>query len=179
MLEAELIKKCRLNDGLAFEMLIQNYRKQLFSYLLRLSGNRMLAEDLFQETLIKVWKGIKSYNEQNKFSSWLFSIAHNVAVDFMRTASVRNKNLQLEDTNKQKNENNPHNRFVEKETNELIMAAVNQLSEKQKQVFLLRQHSGMTFKEIAKEMDQPLNTVLGHMHYAVLKIRKKLGKEYG
>lgn len=179
MLEAEIIKKCRLNDGLAFEILIQNYRKQLFSYLLRLSGNRMLAEDLFQETLIKVWKGIKSYNDQNKFSSWLFSIAHNVAVDFMRTASMRNKHLQMEDTIEQKDENNPHSRFVERETRELVMAAVSQLSEKQKQVFLLRQHSGMTFKEIAKEMDQPINTVLSHMHYAVLKIRKKLSKEYG
>jgi RNA polymerase sigma-70 factor (ECF subfamily) len=96
----------------------------------------------------------------------------------MRTESVRNKNLQLEETTEQKDENNPHNKFVEKETNELVMAAVNQLSEKQKQVFLLRQHSGMTFKEIAKEMDQPINTVLAHMHYAVLKIRKKLSKEY-
>ena len=68
---------------------------------------------------------------------------------------------------------------VEKETNELVMAAVKSLSEKQKQVFLLRQHSSMTFKEISKATNQPLNTVLAHMHYAVSGIRKKLSKEYG
>ncbi len=61
----------------------------------------------------------------------------------------------------------------------MVMSAVNKLPEKQRNVFLLRQHGGLTFKEIAKTMDQPLNTVLGHMHYAVSKIRKKLSEEYG
>jgi RNA polymerase sigma-70 factor (ECF subfamily) len=139
----------------------------------------MTAEDLFQETLIKVWKGFKSYNEQNKFSSLLFSIAHNVAVDSIRKESTKNTVHSFEDVQTFASDNNPHNIFVEKETNELVMAAVSTLSEKQKQVFLLRQHSGMTFKEISKATNQPLNTVLGHMHYAVSRIRKKLSKEYG
>jgi len=167
------------NDAVAFGKLIQGYRAQLFSYLLRLCGDRMAAEDLFQETLIKVWKGFKSYNEQSKFSSWLFSIAHNVAVDFIRSASVKNRATRLEDINEYPGKNNPYKSLVEKETYQKIMLAVNELSENQKNVFLLKQHSGMTFKEIAKTMDQPLNTVLGHMHYAVSKIKKKLGKEYG
>ena len=76
------------------------------------------------------------------------------------------------------NKDNPHHTLVAKETSELVMSAVNELSEKQKEVFLLRQHSGMTFKEIAETTNQPLNTVLGHMHYAVSKIRKKMSKEY-
>ena len=139
----------------------------------------MTAEDLFQETLIKVWKGFKSYNEQNKFSSWLFSIAHNVAVDSIRKESAKRNISSFEDVQTITSDSNPHNTFVEKETNELVMAAVSTLSEKQKQVFLLRQHSDMTFKEISKATNQPLNTVLGHMHYAVTGIRKKLSKEYG
>ena len=167
------------NDAVAFGKLIQDYRIQLFSYLLRLCGDRMTAEDLFQETLIKVWKGFKSYNEQNKFSSWLFSIAHNVAVDSIRKDLAKNMVRSFEDVQTFASDDNPHNTFVEKETNELVMAAVSTLSEKQKQVFLLRQHSGMTFKEISKAINQPLNTVLGHMHYAVSRIRKKLSKEYG
>jgi RNA polymerase sigma-70 factor (ECF subfamily) len=139
----------------------------------------MTAEDLFLETLIKVWKGFKSYNERNKFSSWLFSIAHNVAVDSIRRESTKNNVSSFEDANMTAGDNNPHTALVEKETNELVMAAVRTLSEKQKQVFLLRQHSGMTFKEISEATNQPLNTVLGHMHYAVSGIRKKLSKEYG
>ena len=167
------------NDAAAFGKLIQDYRIQLFSYLHRLCGDRMAAEDLFQETLIKVWKGFNSYNEQNKFSSWLFSIAHNVAVDSIRKESAKPPVRSFEDVQTITSDNNPHNIFVEKETNELVMAAVSTLSEKQKQVFLLRQHGGMTFKEISKATNQPLNTVLGHMHYAVTGIRKKLSKEYG
>ena len=139
----------------------------------------MTAEDLFQETLIKVWKGFKSYNERNKFSSWLFSIAHNVAVDSIRRESAKSKVSSFEDVQTIAGDVNPHNALVEKETNELVMAAVSTLSEKQRQVFLLRQHSDMTFKEISEATNQPLNTVLGHMHYAVSGIRKKLSKEYG
>lgn len=164
---------------MAFGKLIQVYRIQLFSYLFRLCGDRMTAEDLFQETLIKVWKGFKSYNEQSKFSSWLFSIAHNVAVDSIRKESAKNTIRSFDDVQTFTSDSNPHNTYVEKETNELVMAAVSKLSGKQKQVFLLRQHSGMTFKEISKETNQPLNTVLGHMHYAVSRIREKLSKEYG
>jgi len=178
-LEKSLIQKCVKNDAKAFGKLIQGYRVQLFSYLHRLCGDRMTAEDLFQETLIKVWKGFKSYNERNKFSSWLFSIAHNVAVDSIRRKSVTPPVRSFEDVLTFKSNNDPYEAFVEKETNELVMAAVSKLSEKQKQVFLLRQHSGMTFKEISEATNQPLNTVLGHMHYAVSGIRKKLSKEYG
>ena len=167
------------NDAAAFGKLIQGYRAQLFSYLHRLCGDRMTAEDLFQETLIKVWKGFNSYNERNKFSSWLFSIAHNVAVDSIRRESAKSKVSSFEDVQTLASDNNPHNTFVEKETNELIMEAVSTLSEKQKQVFLLRQHSDMTFKEISEATNQPLNTVLKHMHYAVTGVRKKLSKEYG
>ena len=166
-----------MNDAAAFGKLIQGYRPQLFTYLLRLCGDRMNAEDLFQETLIKVWKGFKSYNEQNRFSSWLFSIAHNVAVDSIR--KTNNMGYSFEEKTVSVDNDNPLSTLLEKETNELVIAAVNNLPEKQKQVFLLRQHSEMTFKEISKVTNQPLNTVLGHMHYAVTKIRKKLSKEYG
>ena len=138
----------------------------------------MTTEDLFQETLIRVWKGLKTYNEKNKFSSWLFSIAHNTAIDLLRSPVSKYTGQTLESAIINTNEDNPHNTLVAKETSELVMSAVNELPEKQKEVFLLRQHSGMTFKEIAETTNQPLNTVLGHMHYAVSKIRKKMSEEY-
>ncbi|UCH64396.1 MAG: sigma-70 family RNA polymerase sigma factor [Ignavibacterium sp.] len=177
-LKEQLLKRCRSNDQAAFGSLINLYRKQLFSYLLRLSGNKMLAEDLFQETLIKVWKGLNKYNEQNKFSSWLFSIAHNVAVDSARSKEVRNKHMSSSDNYTYQSSSNPHSDFVETETREILMSAVDTLPEKQKEVFLLRLHSGMQFKEIAEITKQPLNTVLGHMHYAVSKIREKVNRAY-
>ncbi|MFA5803057.1 MAG: sigma factor [Melioribacteraceae bacterium] len=67
--EQTLIEKCRNGETTAFGPLIKIYRKQLFSYLLSLSGNREDAEDMFQETLIKGWRGIKKYSEQQKFQN--------------------------------------------------------------------------------------------------------------
>ena len=177
-LEQELIKKCIQKDSVAFESLINIYRTKLYSYLLRSCGDRMTAEDLFQEILIKVWKGFNSYNEQNKFSSWLFSIAHNVAIDSIKSRSVRNTQTAMDEIINYSDENNPHKKLVIQETRKMILSAVDSLTSKQKEVFLLRLHSGMQFKEIAKLTKQPLNTVLGHMHYAVSKIRGKVGKIY-
>jgi len=138
----------------------------------------MTADDLFQETLIKVWKGFNSYNEQNKFSSWLFSIAHNVAVDSIKSRSARNTHSSIIELNNYPDNNGPHKKLVEKETRKIIMSEVYALPDKQREVFLLRLHGGMQFKEIAELTKQPLNTVLAHMHYAVTKIRKKAGKVY-
>jgi len=138
----------------------------------------MTADDLFQETIIKVWKGFNSYNEQNKFSSWLFSIAHNVAVDSIKSRSTRSRQASLDEIMNLADDYNPHKKYVAQETRAMIMSAVDNLTDKQKEVFLLRMHSSMQFKEIAEVTKQPLNTVLGHMHYAVLKIREKAGKVY-
>lgn len=138
----------------------------------------MIADDLFQETLIKVWKGFNSYNEQNKFPSWLFSIAHNVVVDSIKSRAVRSKQSSIDEISNYADDNNPHKKFVANETKAMIMSAVDTLPDKQKEVFLLRLHGGLQFKEIAELTKQPLNTVLGHMHYAVSKIRKHTGKIY-
>lgn len=175
-LEKELIERCRANDRTAFGGLINNYRKQLFSYLLRMCGDRMQAEDLFQETMIRVWKGISKYKEQNKFSSWLFSIAHNVTMDSIRSNKVRERLIHINENDDPGSVHNPHSEFVANEMKEIIMRSIDDLPDKQKQVFLLRQHSDMSFKEIASLTNEPLNTVLGHMHYAVSKLRKKLSE---
>jgi RNA polymerase sigma-70 factor (ECF subfamily) len=172
--EKSLIDGCLQGNSNAFSLLVKLYRKQLYTYLYRLAGNRVTAEDLFQETLLKVWRNLKHYNEQNKFSSWLFSIAHNVAIDSIRKRKVRDKIKYLEEITEQDDSHNPHFTLEKKETTYKIMQSINKLPEKQKQVLLLRQHSKMTFKEIAELLNEPLNTVLGHMHYAVKKLRKEL-----
>ena len=174
---SELVGKCRLGDTEAFRLLIKNYKRNLFSYLFKLSGDKTIAEDLFQETIIKVWYGIKKYREESKFSSWLFSIAHNVSIDALRKKHKRKNIVNSDDITEGTDTHNPHNIVVAGETMHLIQQAVNALPEKQKRVFLLRQHGGLAFKEIAKITNEPLNTVLGHMHYSVKKIKKALREE--
>lgn len=176
-LENRLIERSRDKDSAAFGELIQIYRKPLYSYLIKMCGDRFNADDLFQETLIKAWHGIGKYNERQKFSSWLFSIAHNCSVDFLRK-----RKLEL-NTFKELNEDTAvakdlHDIIVTKELKEKLDRAVSTLPEKQKQVFLLRQFGEFSFKEIAKMTNEPLNTVLSHMHYAIKKIKDTMRGGY-
>jgi RNA polymerase sigma-70 factor (ECF subfamily) len=174
--EQILIEKCRSGNNAAFGQLIQTYRRQLFSYLFRLSGERTQAEDLFQETLIKTWSGIKKYNEQQKFSSWLFTIAHNAAMDNLRKRKRDELITEIEPDDLH-SEANPLNELVKSENKKRMEKALLVLSEKQKEVFLLRLYSGTSFKEIAKITKEPINTVLSHMNYSIKKIKKVLGAE--
>jgi len=172
--EIILIRKVMNGETDSFNLLINNYRSKLFGYLLKFSGDKITAEDLFQETLIKAWCGFKKYNEENKFSSWLFTIAHNVALDFLR--KNKNKFYSITDdeiANLPTQEN--HEKTIESEELKLLInKIVKSLPEKQKNVFLLRQHGELTFKEISAVTNEPLNTVLSHMNYAVKKIKKVL-----
>lgn len=173
LLENQLIKRCRSGESSAFTELIKIYKKQLFTYLWRLCGDKLEAEDLMQETLIKAWKGILSYKHESKFSSWLFTIAHNVVMDYYRKSKVRSS-IFVTDELRATDYNNPHTELIRNELREIIECAVNSLPDKQREVFLLREHSGMTFKEISVATKEPLNTVLGHMHYAMEKLKKAL-----
>ena len=169
MLEIQLIDRCKAGDGEAYRQLMNDYRNRLFGYLWRFSDSKVAAEELFQETMIKAWKGIRNYNHQKKFSSWLFTIAHNVAMDSLRK---RKNSVHFEEIEKVSSEYlsvNPEEKLIEKETIERIKKSISDLSEKQ--------NGGMSFKEIAESMNEPLNTVLSHMRYAVKKIKKQIENE--
>lgn len=162
-------------DETAFEKLIQLYRKRLYSFLIRLCGNRDQADDLFQETLIKVWKGLKHYKNQQKFSSWLFTIAYNLTIDCKRKEKT-DKTAFF--TMEVRSGENISETIETKEAGKIVLSLLQRLPEKQKRVFLLRQHSELSFREISELMNEPINTVISHMNYAVKKIRKNLKEKY-
>lgn len=177
MLENQLINRCKTGDGEAYRQLMKSYRNKLFGYLWRFSDSRIIAEELFQETLIKAWNGIRKYSHEKKFSSWLFTIAHNVAMDNLRKKKNRRQFVEINEENIEHSFSNPEDQLIAKETFEKINQSISILSEKQKSVFLLRQNGEMSFKEISESMNEPLNTVLSHMRYAVKKIKKQIEKE--
>lgn len=168
-----LIEKCKSGVRDAFGPLMNIYRRRLYSHLFKLTGDSADTEDVFQETLIKIWKGLPRYNNRNRFSSWMFSVAHNTAMDHLRkkTRGINFEEITDDTANIHENpdlSDKLHNNEIRKQ----IIKAVDKLSEKQKNVFLLRIHSGMSFKEIAEVTGESLNTVLSHMRYAVIKLKK-------
>jgi RNA polymerase sigma-70 factor, ECF subfamily len=176
--ENKLIIACKNKDHQAFAELLNRYRRPLFSYLLRLCQDQSAAEDLFQETTIKVWKGMDAFDPRYKFGSWLFSIAYRTSIDALRQKKRRSIFRQLEALPEISHNHDPLEELTALETKALFKKAVGSLSEKQRQVFLMRQHGELSFKEISEVMNEPLNTVLSHMHYAVTKIKTLLRENH-
>jgi RNA polymerase sigma-70 factor (ECF subfamily) len=177
MFESQLIDKCKVNDGEAYRQLMKLYKNKLYGYLWRFSGTEEEADEMFQETLIKAWKGIKKYNEQKKFASWLFTIAHNVAMDYLRNKNKNTILVPIDETNDKSNLQSIDDQMVQKEAIEKINQIVRNLSNKQREVFMLRQNGELSFKEIAEITNQPINTVLSHMRYSIKKIKKQFENE--
>jgi len=126
---------------------------------------------------MRVLRALPRYKEDGRFSGWLFGIANNLAVDLLRHRRVHRDRFQNNADAMAAAVDYHSAADAEAERAEqarLVENALRQLSEKQRQVFLLRQHGEMSFKEIAARLGEPLNTVLGHMHYAVTKLRKQL-----
>ena len=172
--EDKLIARCQRQDERAFAELISPYRQNLLTFLARMHGQQNEAEDLLQETLVKVWRNLPQYNHRRKFAGWLFGIARNVAIDGLRKKKIRQMVTYTDDLPEYSNSDDASAAIEAQEMQSAFMQALSKLPENQRQVFLLRQHSEMTFKEIAAETGQPLNTILAHMHYAVTKLKKAI-----
>lgn len=175
--DAELIREYKNGNEEAFAALVRKYQRPLFTFLVRLVGNQQYAEDLFQDTFVRVLRALPNYQEDGRFSGWLFGIANNLAVDLLRHRRVHHSYFQDDEAAVTMAIDYHRATDAEVESAELaklLEVALQQLPEKQRRVFLLRQHAEMSFKEIAEKLGEPLNTVLSHMHYAVTKLRQQL-----
>lgn len=177
-LEKTLIEKCQQGDSHAFAALVNSHRKNVLTYFWRNCGSTSEAEDMLQETLIKVWRALPRYRYEYRFTVWLFGIARNVLIDHLRRKKTRSVVRFTDEVPEQMETANPAFTLEAAEIQEKLEAAIERLPEKQREIFLLRQHSEMSFKEIAESTGQPLNTVLGHMHYAVKKLQIILREEH-
>ena len=184
---SDLIKNFQNGDQFAFNELIQRYGSDVFSFIFRMVKNRTTAEDIYQETWYRVLHHLKDYNEQNQFKSWIFRIANNLCLNQLRI--FRRILVPVSDffDNKQNSfcfqlvdeTPLPDYEIENKEKSELIQKSVQLLPIKQRQVYLLRMHSDLSFKEIADLLDRPLNTVLTQLRTATLRLKDHLQEMYG
>jgi len=184
--DAELIRAYQEGRPHAFDQLLQRYQSSLFTYLLRWVWDRSVAEDLFQETFVRVIRALPEYREQNKFGSWLFGIAHRLCIDHSRKqqslghyfseAAAGTEMAFLSDLADPGP--SPLDTLEEKELSAIITRGVEEMPMELKEVFLLRQHGELPFREIAALLERPLNTVLGRMRQAVQYLRQLVEKQY-
>jgi RNA polymerase sigma factor (sigma-70 family) len=167
--ERALIDRFRRGDADAFADLVRPWQRRLGAYLTRMCGNAAAADDLLQETLIRVWRGLHSYDDQKRFGSWLFTIAHHVTIDHLRRLDRAPDEVEVPEL---AGPTDPSGELIARELGQLLEDAVEKLPEKQRRVFLLRQHGTLKFREIAELTGEPLSTVLGHMSYATEKLQR-------
>lgn len=160
----ELIKLIRKNPDLYKEITIR-YQGKLFAYLYRLIGDKDEAEDLLQNVFIKAYRNINSYDTNRKFSSWIYRIAHNEAVNHIKRKSLK-RFISLENIVSTKDklesaseEDNAEEKWIKKETNQEVDEAIKKLPFKYRQVLVLRYFSDKSYEEISEILGKPVNTV--------------------
>ena len=171
----------------AFRELVRRYERPLYSLLYRMVRDRALAEDLAQETFIKVLNGIGSYNPQFKFSSWIFKIANNAAIDHLRKRDLDTLSLDgsphattpqaMQATALQLGDGaeSPLQELEARELGSAIERAIARLRPEYRACILLRHVEGFSYEEIAQTLELPLGTVKTYIHRARNELRGYLG----
>jgi RNA polymerase sigma-70 factor (ECF subfamily) len=175
----ELVDKFVSGDMNSLELLINRYRKQIYTYIFLLVKNQHLAEDIFQDTFIKVIKSLDSgkYQDSGKFLAWVLRIAHNLVIDHYRkerqlNASSR-EDFGLDILNSRKYAVKPaEDTMIDRQIRKDIRGLIDNLPEEQKEVLILRQYCELSFKEIADHTHVSINTALGRMRYALINLRR-------
>jgi RNA polymerase sigma-70 factor (ECF subfamily) len=182
--DAELVKAFKNGVTGAFDGLVSKYKGPLYAYLLRISHDRDSADELFQEVFIKVFRKLSSYGEREKFSAWLFTVAHHAVMDHFRAGARRREDSldlsvdgrpSLGDTLASA-EPGPEGILERAERAGTVQAAFDRLSPEQREVFILRHYSGLSFKEIAGITGVPIGTVLARMSRGLAKMRGELAE---
>jgi RNA polymerase sigma factor (sigma-70 family) len=175
----ELIMRFIKGEESCFEDLIHRHKNKVFAYISLYIRDQALAEDIFQDTFLKVIQSVKSgrYYDNGKFVSWVMRIAHNLIIDHFRRQkqmnTISNDDYESDIFNSKKfAENNIEDSMIKRQVQKDVRRMIAQLPDDQKEVVILRHYAGLSFKEIADITDVSINTALGRMRYALINLRK-------
>jgi RNA polymerase sigma-70 factor, ECF subfamily len=184
--DQQLVLLARKGSEKAYRELLDRYQRPVFSLVYRMVRDRERAEDLAQETFIKVFNHIDRYDSKYKFSSWIFKIASNLAIDALRrkdldTVSLDgSRNATTEDEVSastiavESRDENPEEALLSKELGGQIEEAIGELRAEYRTAILLRHVEGRPYEEIAEIMGVPLGTVKTYIHRARQALRESL-----
>lgn len=181
--DQEVVRHAVQGREAAYRELVRRYQRPVFSLIYRMVRDRELAEDLAQETFIKVLNAIESYRPEYRFSSWIFKIANNAAIDHIRRRSLNTLSLDgapnaadaqaIEATTLQIGDpgESQLDEVTSRELGSQIEAAIGQLRPEYRSCIILRHVEGRSYEEIAGMLDLPLGTVKTYIHRARNELR--------
>jgi RNA polymerase sigma factor (sigma-70 family) len=178
-----LIKQYIQGNEACLEMLINKHQNKIFTTIILIVNDQDIAEDLFQETFIKIIRTFKNgkYNEEGKFLPWAVRIARNLAIDYFR----KKKRMPTITSNDgedifrtfQVAQENREEEMIRDQREKTLREIINMLPDEQKEVLVLRHYGDMSFKEIAELTNVSINTALGRMRYALNNMRKIIAEK--
>ena len=185
--DEKLIAESRTGNQGAFNSLVGRYEKELYGYLRRYVGDATLAEDVFQNTFLKVYEKLDQYEQGRPFRPWLYTIATHQAVDTLRrqnrrkavsldrhgSSGLESDQSSLADLLVARDES-PQDAMSREEQKQALRQAVEELPELYRQVMLLAYYQEMKYKDIAEVLGVPLGTVKSRLHAAVNRLMGKL-----
>lgn len=184
MTDEELALSYVRGNNQAFDLLLSRNQSKLFSYILFVVHEQDLANDIFQETFVKVITKLQEgrYIDTGKFSAWIMRIAHNVIMDWYRDNRAKNI-VETSDDNDLSNvtgnditDFNIEDRYVNEQVLRDVKKMMNLLPPTQREIVFMRFYQEMSFKEIAETTGVSINTALGRMRYAILNMRRMARK---
>lgn len=184
MTDEELALSYVRGNNQAFDLLLSRNQSKLFSYILFVVHEQDLANDIFQETFVKVITKLQEgrYIDSGKFSTWIMRIAHNVIMDWYRDNRAKNI-VETSDDNDLSNvtgnditDFNIEDRYVNEQVLRDVKKMMNLLPPTQREIVFMRFYQEMSFKEIAETTGVSINTALGRMRYAILNMRRMARK---
>lgn len=174
----ELVADYMNGDKQAFEVLLSRHQNKVFNYILSLVKDKALADDIFQDTYIKIVNTLRSgtYRDEGKYIQWVMRIAHNLVIDHFRRSqrfpTIRtDENFDIFDV-LGNSEESVEQKIIKTQINSDVKKLIRQLPDEQRRVLVMRHYSNMSFKDIADKTGVSINTALGRMRYALINMRR-------
>ena len=158
----------------AFEQLLYAYEKRIFNYILRLIQHKEDAEDITQETFLKVYKNLHKFDQNKNFKTWLYTIATNTTYDWLRRKKTRRELFVIDDPESNFETIDEFDAYKEVEDKEVVEQALQCIKPLYKSILLMYYKDELTYEEIAHHLRIPLNTVKTHLFRAKRALKEKI-----
>lgn len=187
--EDDLLRRCAQGDAAAYRELVERLEKPLVNFILRFVGERHVAEDLFQETFVRVVKTLGDFRPEASLSTWIYTIARNLSLDWLK-AKRRHREQALDAVTSEEKGRviyfkdvmrsggvEPAERAETSEDERRVLQALGRLSPVKREALVLRMYAGLQYSEIARIQDAPVGTVKFRIHEAIRDLSKLMGAD--
>ena len=179
--DKNLIQQYLKGDKQLFDVLVARYLKMIYSFVYKNVGSEAEAEDITQEVFIKVWKNMKKFDQNRNFKPWVYQIAKNTSIDFLR----KKKTIPFSRFENEKGQNvlseniaaKPANIIENLSDKKVLLAAMAGLTEKEQKIINFRHNDGMSFKEIAEAFKESINTVKSRYRRTLSNLKKNIKED--